>query len=155
VVVGASTRDAVKVGSVELAAQGAGDGLVVWYGEGGEPRATALVGGFDFDGLRSIAAVGDVIVVGGFFSGQLRLGARTLTAGGGDDAFIAALDGSGSVIDGWHVGGPGREDIAALSAIPGGFVAGVAHTAAANIEGAEVPAAKDPLSGAALVVRGL
>ena len=56
-----------------------------------------LVGGLDFDGLRAIAAVGDKVVAGGFFSGSIKLGERTLTAGGGDDSFVAAFDSNGTV----------------------------------------------------------
>jgi hypothetical protein len=155
VAVAASVHDAVQVGSTTLTTQGAGDGLVVWYGNGGELGATAVIGGADFDGLRAITSVGDRVVVAGFFSGTLDLAGQKLTAGGGDDAFLAALDASGTVTTAWHVGGAGREDIAALSAVPGGFIAGIAYTAAASIDDDKLPAPADPASGAALVVRGL
>jgi hypothetical protein len=114
-----------------------------------------LVGGSDFDGLRAIAAVGDKVVVGGFFSGQLELGDRSLTAGGGDDSFIAAFDENGAVATAWQVGGEGREEITAVSAIAGGFVAGIAHTAAASVDGVALTAPKDPMRGGALIVRGM
>lgn len=154
IVVAANAREVVNVGGAMLVTQGPSDGVVVFLGEGGEKGPAVLVGGLDFDGLRAITSVGDSIVVGGFFSGQMKLGDRTLTAGGGDDAFVAALDGSGTITTAWHVGGPGREEITALSAIPGGFIAGVSHTAAADLDGAAVAAPKDPMTGAALMVRG-
>lgn len=154
IAVAASVHDVVRVGSATLTARGTGDGLVVWYGEGGEIGATTLVGGSDFDGLRAIAAVGNRIVVGGFYSGTLELAGEKLTAGGGDDAFLAALDASGTVATAWHVGGAGREEITSLSALPGGFIAGVAHTAAATIDDDTLAAPADPASGAAIVVRG-
>lgn len=154
VAVAASVRDVVRVGSAMVATQGTGDGLVVWYSGDGEQTAYGLVGGADFDGLRAIAALGDHVVVGGFFSGSLTLAGRPLEAGGGDDAFFASIDANGTVSTAWHVGGPGREEVTSLASIPGGFVAGVAHTAAATIEGDNVAAPSDPASGAALVVRG-
>lgn len=155
VAVAATVHDAVRLGSSMLAGKGPGDGLVVWYGRDGELGDSALLGGSDFDGLRSIVAVGDRIVVGGFFSGSLELGGRALTAGGGDDAFVAALDASGTVVGSWHVGGAGREDIAGLGALPGGFVVGVVHTAAASVDDAALARPEDPASGAALAIRGL
>ena len=45
------------------------------------------------------------------------------------------------------------EEITALAAIPGGFVAGVAHTAAAQLDGTALRAPADPMSGAAILIR--
>src|SRR5690606_16906889 len=59
VIVAASVHDVVHVGSAQLVTQGKGDGIVVWYDEGGGHGPAVLVGGLDFDGLRAIAAVGD------------------------------------------------------------------------------------------------
>ena len=108
----------------------------------------------DFDGLRAIAAIDDRIVVGGFFSGEINLAGRKLTAGG-DDAFVAALDGNGTVLTSWHIGGDGREDLVSLSPNAGGFLAGITHTAAAKIDDDALPSPADPMSGAAIVLRGL
>ncbi len=134
-------------------AQGDADGLVAWWTKAGMAKHAILLGGADFDGLRAIAASGDRVVVAGFFSGTISLGKRTLSAGGGDDAFLAALDPSGAITESWQVGGPGREEITSLAGLPGGFLAGVAHTAAASVAGSDLPAPKDPMTGAALVVR--
>ncbi|MBL0213749.1 MAG: hypothetical protein IPQ07_07690 [Myxococcales bacterium] len=153
IVVAANARDTVHVGGLDLVAQGEADGLVAWWTKDGAASHAQLIGGADFDGLRAITAVGDRVVVAGFFSGALPLGDRSLTAGGGDDAFVAALDAHGSVVGSWQVGGPGREEITALGSVPGGWIAGVAHTAATTIAGTELAAPKDPMGGAAIVVR--
>ncbi|HEY0476306.1 MAG TPA: hypothetical protein VGD37_02230 [Kofleriaceae bacterium] len=153
VAVAATARDTVRIGATELTANGAADGLVAWWGPDGTPLSAVLVGGADFDGLRAIAPAGDRIVVAGFYSGSVQLGDRALTAGGGDDAFVAELDASGAVVHAWSVGGDGREEITQLAAIPGGFLAGVAHTAGGTIDDVTLPSPADPMSGAAIVVR--
>jgi hypothetical protein len=153
IAVAATVRDTIHVGAGDLTASGPADGLVAWWEPGGAAGAQVLLGGADFDGLRAIASAGDRTLVGGFYSGSIRLGDRALTAAGGDDAFIAELDASGTVIASWPVSGDGREEVTALAAIPGGFVAGIAHTAAATAGGTALPAPRDPMSGAAIVVR--
>ena len=67
-------RSATRSGSAarDLAARGDGDGLVAWFSPAGEPGATTILGGTDFDGLRAIAAVDDRVVVAGFFSRRAR-----------------------------------------------------------------------------------
>jgi hypothetical protein len=155
-VVATTARDVVHVGSSELVAQGTADGLVVWIAPDGEKGPAQLVGGTDFDGTSAVAARGERAYVGGFFSGAMRIGNRSMSAGGGDDSYVAAIAPDGTVLSSWQVGGDGREEIVGLAAIPGGFVAGVAHTAAATIEGGpRLPAPADPMTGAALIVRGL
>lgn len=153
IAVAATARDTVRVGATELTASGTADGLVAWWGPDGTELSAVLIGGADFDGLRAIVPAGERVVVAGFYSGSIRLGGQTLTAGGGDDAFLAELDASGAMVRAWPVSGDGREEITALAAIPGGFVAGVAHTAAARIDGQALPSPADPMSGAAIIVR--
>ena len=155
VVVAATARDVVHVGGTDLTAQGPGDGLVAWWAPDSSFLHATLIGGSEADGLSGITAVGDHVVVGGFYSGTLRLGDRDLTAGGGDDAFLVALDPRGTVLEAWPVRGEGREEIAAMAPAPGGFIAGLAHTAAATVDGDRVaaPSDRDPASGAALIVR--
>lgn len=156
VIAAGTAREIVYIGGAQLDTQGEGDGVVVRYRENGEPGPAILLGGFDFDGLRAIAAVDDRVVVGGFFSGEMKLGPRTLTANGTQDAFVAALDPKGGVLASWQIAGEGREEIVSLSAMKGGFVAGVAHTATAKVDDDEtLPAPADPVTGAALLVRGL
>lgn len=161
VAVAATARATVHVGAqdqsggIDLTAKGASDGLVAWWSPTGVAGAAVLLGGPDADGLRGITAVGERIVVAGYFAGKLELGGRALTAGGGDDAFVAALAADGTVVAAWQAGGDGREEVTALAAVPGGFIAGVSHTAAAALDGVTLPAPADSGGGAALVVRGL
>jgi hypothetical protein len=151
-----SSRDVVVVGSKKVSTRGPADALVSVFAPDGVVDRAQLLNGTDFDGASAIAAVDDRIVVGGFFSGEITLGSRTLRAGGGDDSFIALVDASGQVTASWQVGGEGREEVIGLVAIPGGFVAGVAHTTAAAIDGGPPLASPaDPLTGAALIVRGV
>jgi hypothetical protein len=155
VAVASTARGKIMVGSTELSAQGPGDGLVAWFGSDGAVGTATLIGGSDFDGMRAICAPDSTngVVVGGFFSGSIALGGRTLTAGGGDDAFLAAIESDGRITAVWPVTGPGREEIVALSPLDGGFVAGVSHTAALTVDRATLPAPADPMTGAALAVR--
>ena len=152
VVVAANAREMMNVAGAQVFAHGDADGLVAWWERDGTAGGAIALGGADFDGLRAIAATGNHVVVGGFYSGSIKLGDEALTAGGGDDAFLAELD-AGALVATWPVVGAGREEIVAVAPVPGGFVAGVAYTAAARVGGAELPAPPDPLSGAALVIR--
>jgi hypothetical protein len=153
VVVAATVRGSLHVGGADLAARGTADGVVAWWSDSGAPGAAVLVGGLDFDGLRGIVAAGDRVVVSGFFSGKIRLGERALSAGGGDDAFIAELDATGRIVESWPVSGDGREEVVQLAPLPGGFIAGVTHTAGAQIDSAPLAMPKDPMAGAAIAIR--
>ena len=154
VVVAANARETIHVGDTDVVARGASDGLVTWWSPTGTLAGPPLqLGGTDFDGLRAIVATGSSIVVAGFFSGTMQLGGHPLTAGGGDDSYLAAIDDTGRVAQVWPVTGDGREEVTSLAPVPGGFIAGVAHTSAARVGDAALPSPADPLSGAALVVR--
>ena len=155
VVVAGTARESVHVSGTELVAQGASDGIVVWLSGDGSEQDAILIGGPEQDGISAITSTGSRTVVAGTFTGSLRLGDRTLDSRGSDDAFVAALDAHATVVASWQAAGEGREEITALSAVPGGFVAGVAHTARASFDGAALPAPADPAAGAALVVRGV
>jgi hypothetical protein len=153
VAVAATAREPIRVGGSDHDVRGASDGIVAWFTPTGDAGATAVIGGTDFDGLRAIVAVDDRVVVAGFFSGTLALGKQSITAGGGDDAFVATVNAAGGVESSWQIGGPGREEVVALASVPGGFLAGIAHTAAAVIGDDKLPAPQDPATGAALVQR--
>ncbi|MEP6866623.1 MAG: hypothetical protein ABJE66_38775 [Deltaproteobacteria bacterium] len=153
VAVAATIRDTIRLDGKDLAARGDGDGLVAWFSPAGVPGATTILGGTGFDGLRAIAAVDDRVVVAGFFHGALALGKRLIDSSSGDDSFLAVVDAGGGIENSWHVGGPGREEITALSAVPGGFVAGIAHTAELAIDDVKLAAPADPASGAAVIGR--
>lgn len=154
VAVAASAREVMKIGTTELVAMGDADGAVAWWSKDGQFSTAVQLGGPEFDGVRGIVAVGDRVVVSGFFSGTIQIAKQKLTAGGGDDAYVAAFE-NGTVVNVWPMTGEGREEVAALAAVPGGFVAGVTHTAKATLADADVAAPKDPMSGATLVVRPL
>ncbi len=149
--VAATVRDRLKVDVADLTVRGPSDGLVVYYGKDGSPGPVIVLGGEALDGLQAITAAGDRIVVGGFYAGSLQIGKQTITASG-DDAFLVAFDGV-AVTHVWPVAGEGREEIAALSSVAGGFVAGIAHTASTKIDGQVLASPKDPASGAGVIVR--
>jgi hypothetical protein len=153
VAVAGSARGVVHVAGADLVANGPADGLVAWWDAKGTAQRAVLVGGSDVDDVRAIVAVGDHIVVGGVYAGTIDLGTAQLVAGGGDGAFVATFDHRGAVIAAFDVAGAGREEIVGLAAMPQAVLAGVAHTADATITGAALPSPKDPLTGAALVVR--
>ena len=153
IAVAATVRDTVHVVGMDLTARGPADGLVAWWLPDGGGGTATLIGGTDFDGLRAITAAGDHVVVGGFYSGSLTLGNRSMTAAGGDDSFLAELDGQGAITAAWPLSGDGREELTSLATVPGGFVAGVAYTAAAKLDGTALAAPSDPMSGAAVLVR--
>ena len=152
VAVAASVREVMRLGSTELVARGDADGAIGWWTKDGVPGAAVQLGGAEFDAVRALVAVGNAVVVAGVYSGTLRLEQRTFTAAGGDDAYLAAFE-NGVATRIWPVTGDGREEVAALAAVPGGFVAGVTHTAKAEVDGAPLVAPKNPLGGAALVLR--
>jgi hypothetical protein len=155
VVVAATVREKLRVGMDDFTVRGPTGALVTWWTPRGVPAGAALLGGEGGAGASAIAAVGERVVIGGFFGGVLQLGPRVLDARG-DDAFAVALDARARVIESWHFGGPGREELVALAPLAGGFVAIVAHSAALTIDGAPALAApNDPLAGVALVVRGV
>lgn len=151
--VAATIRDHVKVDVVDHLVNGPSDGLLVYFDAKGAPGAAIPLGGEALDGLTAITAAGDRIVVGGFYAGSLKIGTQTITANG-DDAFLAAFDGA-TVTGVWDVAGAGREEIAALSPVSNGFIAGIGHTAAAKVDGQPLASPKDPASGAGVVVRGV
>jgi hypothetical protein len=151
VAVATSVRAVFKIGSTEFIAFGDADGAVAWWSRDGVPGGAVQLGGMELDGVRGIAAVGTKIVVGGVYSGTLKLGDQKLTAAGGDDAYLAAYE-NGTFVDAWPVTGDGREEIAALASVPGGFIAGITHAGRVSVAGGELAAHKD---GAGIVVRAL
>jgi len=152
VVVAENVRELISIGGSDQVPRGPGDGLVAWYSAKGELANASLIGGNDFDGLRSIAAVGDHVIVGGFFSGSIALGDYNFT--GADDSFLATVEHTGSITAAWHVSGAGREEITSMAQVPGGVLTGVAFTGGAAVDDTKLPAPSDGLQGAALVVRG-
>ena len=132
VVVAATARGDTHVGAHELKPQRTTQALVTWLSR--DDSAAVLL---DADGASAIAAAQGHVVVGGFTA---------------SDAILVALD-DGHELRRWPVTGPGREEVSAVSSVPGGFVAAIAHTAAATFDGTALPAPADPMAGGALVVR--
>lgn len=151
--VAATVREHLKVDVLDYAVRGPSDGVLVYYDRKGSPGPAIPLGGDALDGLHAITAAGERIVVGGFYAGSMRIGTQTISASG-DDAFLASFDGA-RVTGVWAVAGDGREEIVALAPVPGGFVAGIGHTAAAKFDGRVLASPKDPASGAGVVVRGV
>lgn len=136
VVVAGTARDVVHVDAQELTAKGT-DAIVVWFAKSG--AAARLIGGADLDGASAIVAAGDHVLVAGY---------------SGSAAFIAEVAADEQITE-WQATGAGREEVPALTRVPGGFAAAIAHTAALTFDGATLPAPADPMAGGALVVRPL
>jgi hypothetical protein len=154
-----STGGEVMAGGLsDSTGHGPADGLVVVWDGDGALRGSLLLGGSDYDGARTIAAAGDRLVVGGWFSGTMALPGGALTAAGGDDGFLVVVDDRARVMRALHATGDGRDEVAAVAATAAGWVLGLAHTAAARVVGAPggpLPAPGDPLGGAALATGAL
>ncbi|MCE9578288.1 MAG: hypothetical protein K8W52_34495 [Deltaproteobacteria bacterium] len=163
VAVAATVRDMAYLGSAmamvtaggidSFEGHGAADGLVAIWDARGSLSGSVMIGGTDYDGLRAIAAHGDELVVGGWFAGAMDVAGTRLTAGGGDDAFVAVVDTTAHVSQALAVSGDGREDVPALAAGLGGWVAALGFTAAASLGDTRFAAPADPGGGAAIVVR--
>ena len=153
IAVATTARESSRINLADVVAQGPADGLVTWFAADGTAGPSVVLGGPGFDGMRAITATAGQVVVAGFYSGTIRIGGETLTStAGSDDVYLAALDGD-AVTKLWPIAGVGREEITALAPVPGGFIAGIAHTAAASIDGQPLAAPNDPMGGAAIVVR--
>jgi outer membrane protein assembly factor BamB len=127
IVVAGTARDVVHVGAQELTVTGTQAIVATLSREDASARLLPA------DGASALAAAHDTIVVAGYT---------------GTDAILVSLAGAS-----WKIEGPGREEITALSSIPGGFVAALAHTAAVTVDGTPLPAPTDPLAGGTLLVR--
>ncbi|MCL4225627.1 MAG: hypothetical protein KJZ91_14305 [Myxococcales bacterium] len=97
-----------------LVALGVGDGGVRWTVGAGSTRWTLIA---------QVVADGDGFLVAGSFAGTLRLGDRTVTAAGGSDGFVAALDAGGGVRWLRRMGGDGGDGVRGVAALGAGRVA--------------------------------
>lgn len=89
----------------------------------GAPRWTLGVGATDWVIVRAVAPDGDGFLIGGVFSGTLRVGDRVVTSAGGSDGFWAAVGADGAVRSLARMGGPSADAIAGVVALPGGGLA--------------------------------
>ena len=135
---------------------GTADGWIGVWDHAGAWRGGSLIGGADYDGLRSIAAMpnGTGFVVGGWFSGTMPLPtiATTLTARGGDDAFVASVSGDGTLLAATAISGDGRENIVGLASSPAGLAIALGFTAATTWLDISLDAPANPNGGAAVIV---
>ena len=97
-----------------LVALGVADGGVRWTVGAGSTRWTLIA---------QVVADGDGFLVAGSFAGTLRLGDRTVTAAGGSDGFVAALDAGGGVRWLRRMGGDGGDGVRGVAALDAGRVA--------------------------------
>lgn len=152
IAVATTLRESVRINLAEVIVEGPGAGVVTYFAADGAAGPSVVLGGPALAGTSALAAAGDHVVVAGFFAGTIRVGRETVRAAGGDDAYLAELDG-GRVVRVLPVAGPGREEVPAVVAVPGGWIAGVAHTAGATVDAATLPSPADPMAGAAVLVR--
>ena len=90
----------IIVGTQTLTNSGASDIFITKYDTLGNELWTTVAGGTSDDACNSITinTSGSIFITGIFKSAPLVLGTYTLTNTGSDDAFIAKIDGSGTII---------------------------------------------------------
>lgn len=89
-------------------------------GAGGGPEQGALrwakhFGATGIDAARAVAAAPDGVAVAGSFDGTIDFGDDPLVSAGGRDAFVAYYDDWGTLLWSQRFGGPGDDEVAALS----------------------------------------
>jgi hypothetical protein len=144
-------RGEIALGAQTLTTQGVADGYLARWSASGEPLGALRLGGPDYDAATRVLAVGDRLIVAGFFSGAMELGGSRLTAGGGDDAMIVSMAANGAATP-LAISGDGREEIVSLTPSALGIALGIAHTAGFQAFGLRAAAPADAMGGAAVVV---
>lgn len=146
-----TARSELSVGDSTFTVSGVADGYLARWSADGTARGATLLGGIDYDATSELVAIGERLIIGGFFSGSIDLGG-TWTARGGDDAMLIVVE-PGATPRMIPVGGEGREEIVSLAATPGGgVVMGVSHTAGFGALGLQAASPRDAMGGAAVVV---
>lgn len=144
-------RSELTVGDSTFTVNGVADGYLARWAADGTPRGALLFGGIDYDATTELVALGERLIVGGFFSGSIDLGGMW-TARGGDDAMLIVVEPAGAARM-IPVGGDGREEIVSLAATAGGgVVMGVSHTAGFVALGLQADLPRDAMGGAAVVI---
>lgn len=151
IAVAGMARSELTVGDSTFTVNGVADGYLARWAADGTPRGAQLFGGIDYDATTELVALGERLVLGGFFSGSIDLGGMW-TARGGDDAMLVVVEPAGATRM-IPVGGDGREEIVSLAATAGGgVVMGVSHTAGFAALGLQAGLPKDAMGGAAVVI---
>lgn len=144
-----TARGELATGDVTLTTEGLGDGYVARWAADGAPLGATRLGGPDYDGATRVLALGERLVIAGFFTGSADLGGPVLTARGADDAMLVTLDrGVPSAV---AISGDGREEVIGLVRAGDALAAAIAHTAGFSAWGLVAPPPADALGGAALV----
>ena len=133
-----------------LEAQGQADGYLARWSAAGDAQGALRLGGPDYDGASQVVALGELLIVGGFFTGTAELGGVPLTARGGDDAMLVTVrDGIPSAT---AISGDGREEIVSLVRAGEGVALGIAHTAGFAAWNVSAAPPADPLGGVTVVL---
>lgn len=151
IAVAGMARSELTVGDSTFTVNGVADGYLARWAADGTPRGALLFGGIDYDATTELVALGERLILGGFFSGSIDLGGMW-TARGGDDAMLIVVEPAGAARM-IPVGGDGREEIVSLAATAGGgVVMGVSHTAGFVALGLQAELPRDAMGGAAVVI---
>ncbi|MBK7534224.1 MAG: hypothetical protein IPI49_02410 [Myxococcales bacterium] len=143
-------RGELAAGDVTLEAQGQADGYLARWSAAGDAQGALRLGGPDYDGASQVVALGELLIVGGFFTGTAELGGVPLTARGGDDAMLVTVrDGIPSAT---AISGDGREEIVSLVRAGEGVALGIAHTAGFAAWNVSAAPPADPLGGVTVVL---
>jgi hypothetical protein len=102
---------------------GKSDGFILRTGKDGTPLWLNTVGGPNEETCDAIAYVGSgMIVAGGLFSNELKVGDFTARSNGSDDLYVAAYASDGSPSWLWTTGGNASDTVLAIAATPDGGV---------------------------------
>jgi outer membrane protein assembly factor BamB len=124
IAVAANVRGTVHTGGARLSTLSPISGLVAWWLPGGVPGPAIMIGApgeaSSWNRLRTIAAVGDRIVVAGAFAGSLPVGDSAIGTSGGCElhsaGFSATLDADGARGPTISAGSVGMEGVRAIAA---------------------------------------
>lgn len=139
-------------GSRTVAKRGATIGLVRFVSPSGHLESNSEIRSSASVSVRSIVAVGERMIVGGVFSGTLRIGRAAFVANESGDAFLASMNAMGEIEAPWHVAGAGHEEIVSLASVPGGFIAGVSYTRGLALNAERSSPHDEGRGGSAMVV---
>ena len=112
--------DTFDPGTGAVTPVGGADIFVAKYDSAGNLLWLKGFGGTGLDGGGRLARVsGDTLLLSGYFTGQIIVGATTLNSAGSTDVFLARLDSTGAVIGASSIGGAGEDVPNALEARAG------------------------------------
>jgi hypothetical protein len=101
---------------------GKSDGFVMRVTADGTPTWLNTIGGPEEETCHAVAHVGGMIVAGGLFSSDLKVGDFTARSNGSDDLYVVAYKADGSPAWLWTTGGKASDTVLAIAATPDGGV---------------------------------